>query len=65
MDRNGWPESIGISGRNASEYAPQERGYVEHPFFIETSDGKKMDGLSVAIQAVDDWKKIFSKFSIT
>ena len=21
MDRNGWPESNGISGRNASEYA--------------------------------------------
>ena len=22
MNRNGWPESIGISGRNAPEYAP-------------------------------------------
>jgi hypothetical protein len=43
----------------------QETGYVEHPFYIETSDGKKMDGLSVAIQAVDDWKKILQKLSLT
>jgi hypothetical protein len=59
------PPMIIYLNREPANPEPQERGYVEHPFFIETSDGKKMDGLSVAIQAVDDWKKIFSKFSIT
>jgi len=44
---------------------PQEKGYVEHPFYIETSDGKKMDGLSVALQSVDDWGKILHKYSLT
>jgi hypothetical protein len=42
----------------------QEKGYVEHPFYIETSDGKKLDGLSVANQAIDDWRKILQKFSL-
>ncbi len=43
---------------------PREIGFAEHPFFIETSDGKKVDGLSIAGQAVDDWKIIFQKFSL-
>ncbi|MBI5674920.1 MAG: hypothetical protein HZC48_03675 [Nitrospirae bacterium] len=43
---------------------PQEKGYFEHPFYIETSDGSKLDGLSIAIQAVDDWEKILSKFAL-
>lgn len=43
---------------------PQEKGYVEHPFYIETSDGKKMDGLSIAIQSVEDWKNIFAKYGL-
>lgn len=51
--------------REPDNSKPQETGYVEHPFNIETSDGKKMDGLSVAIQAVDDWKKILQNFSLT
>ncbi|MGA3085431.1 MAG: hypothetical protein ABSE95_11635 [Thermodesulfobacteriota bacterium] len=37
---------------------------TEYRFYVETSDGNKMDGLSLAFQAVDDWKKIFSKFSL-
>lgn len=51
--------------REPDNLQPQETGYVEHPFYIQTSDGKKMDGLSVAIQAVDDWKKILQKYSLT
>lgn len=51
--------------REPDDSESQETGYVEHPFYIETSDGTKMDGLSVAIQAVDDWKKILQKFSLT
>lgn len=43
---------------------PQETGDAKHPFYIETNDGRKIDGLSVAIQAVDDWKKILQKFSL-
>jgi hypothetical protein len=51
--------------REPDNLEPQKKGYVEHPFYIETSDGQKMDGLSVAIQAIDDWKRILQKFSLT
>ena len=43
---------------------PKEEGYVEHPFYIMISDGNKFDGLRIAIQAVDDWKKILGTFSL-
>lgn len=59
------PIIILYSTREPDNSQPQETGYVEHPFYIQTSDGKKMDGLSVAIQAVDDWKKILQKYSLT
>ncbi len=51
--------------REPDHLRTQETGYVDHPFCIQTSDGKKMDGLSVALQAVDDWKKILQKYSLT
>jgi hypothetical protein len=51
--------------REPDNSEPEEKGYTEHPFYIETSDAKQMDGLSIAIQAVDDWKKILTKYSLT
>jgi len=60
-----YPPPITIYLNREPDNSEQKKTYVEHPFYIETSDGKKIDGLSVAIQAVDDWKKILQKYSMT
>lgn len=55
--------TIHINPREKTEL-PQKKGYVEHPFYIETSNGNKIDGLSIAIQAVEDWGKLLLKYGL-
>jgi hypothetical protein len=51
-------------GSHGTGEAENEKGYAEHPFYIETDDGKTYYGISLAVKAVDDWNKIFAKFNL-